>query len=124
MNATIKKLALPFLHGSVGLVVLWQSWPTFHSALWKLHAPGPPAPLRHVRLALSGVEIIAAGLFLVRWTERLGGLLLLVIFALAILIHTLHGDVAGLETLVVYGAAVMVCLAHRNPNRESLRRKP
>jgi hypothetical protein len=38
---------------------------------------------------------------------------LLVIFALAIVIHLLHGDARGLEVLVVYGAAVLACLAYR-----------
>lgn len=109
----MKKLALSFLRWSVGLVVLWQSWLTFHSAFGKLHAPGHPAALAHVRLVLSGVEIVAAVLFLIPWTEKLGGFLLLAIFALAILIHALHGDFAGLEVLFVYGAAVLVSLAYR-----------
>jgi hypothetical protein len=37
-----------------------------------------------------------------------------VIFALAIAIHSLHGDFAGLEILVLYGVAVFVSLAERN----------
>jgi len=113
MNERVKKLSLPFLRWSVGLVVLWQSWLTFHSALEKLHVPGHPAALAHVRLVLSGAEILAAILFLLPFTIAAGGYLLLLIFAVAIAIHTLHGDVAGLEVLVVYGAAVLVSLAHR-----------
>jgi hypothetical protein len=70
-----------------------------------------------MRLVLSGAEILAAILFLVPFTSSLGGALLLVIFALALIIHTLHGDAPGLETLLVYGAAVLVCLAER---RESV----
>jgi len=119
MNGTVRKLALPSLHGSVGLVVLWQSWLTFHSTLGKLHAPGHPAALAQVRLVLSGAEILAAILFLLPFTIALGGYLLLAIFALAILIHTLHGDPHGLETLTVYGAAVLVCLAGRRERRSS-----
>jgi hypothetical protein len=113
MKATVKKLALPFLHGSVGLVVLWQSWLTLHSTLAKLRAPGHPAALAYARLLLSGAEILAAVLFLLPFTIAVGGYALLVIFALAILIHTVHGEARGLETLVVYGAAVLVCLAYR-----------
>jgi hypothetical protein len=113
MNATAKKLALPFLRWAVGLVILWQSWLTFHSTLEKLHSPGHPAALAHVRLGLSGVEMLAAILFLLPFTMAVGGYLLLVIFALAIVIHLLHGDPGGLEVLVVYGAAVLVCLADR-----------
>lgn len=70
--------------------------------------------LAWVRLVLSGSEIIAALLFLVPVTTVVGGYLLLVIFALAIAIHSLHGDFAGLEILVLYGAAVLVGLADRN----------
>jgi hypothetical protein len=112
MNTTVKKLALPFLHGVVGLVVLWQSWLTFHSSFAALHA-GHPAGLAFVRLVLSGAEIVAAILFLLPFTMKAGGYALLVIFALAIVIHLLHGDARGLEVLVVYGAAVLACLAYR-----------
>jgi hypothetical protein len=93
--------------------VLWQSWLTFHGTLGKLHAPGHPAALAHVRLVLSGAEMIAASLFLLPITAAVGGYGLLAIFALAIVMHALHGDVSGLETLVVYGAAVLVSLAYR-----------
>ena len=117
MNASLQKLARPLLRWSVGLVVLWQSWLTFHSTLPRRHVPGHPAGLAHVRLLLSGTEMLAAILFIVPVTSGLGGSLLLVIFALALIIHTLHGDASGLETLVVYGAAVLVCLAER---RESV----
>jgi hypothetical protein len=113
MNANLKRLSPPLLRWSVGLVVLWQSWLTFHGTLGKLHAPGHPAALAHVRLVLSGAEMIAAILFLLPITAAVGGYGLLAIFALAIVIHALHGDVSGLETLVVYGAAVLVSLAYR-----------
>lgn len=114
MNANWKRIALPFLRWSVGLVVLWQSWLTFHGTLAKLHAPGHPAALAHVRLVLSGAEMVAAVLFLLPVTTAVGGYGLLAIFALAIIIHALHGDASGLEALVVYGAAALVCLAYRD----------
>jgi hypothetical protein len=116
MKASVKRLTRPLLQWSVCLVVLWKSWLTFHSALPR-NVPGHPAALAHVRLLLSGTEMLAAILFLVPVTSRLGGSLLLVIFALALIIHTLHGDASGPETLVVYAAAVLVCLAER---RESV----
>ena len=114
MNANLKRLSLPCLRWSVGLVVLWQSWLTFHGTLGKLHAPGHPTALAHVRLVLSGTEMAAATLFLLPVSAAIGGYGLLVIFALAIAIHTLHGDASGLETLVVYGAAVLASLAYRD----------
>ena len=113
MNSVMKRLSLPFLRWTVGLVVLWQSWLTFHSTITKLHAPGHAEALAHIRLALSGAEMVAAVLFLLPSTMKAGSYLLLGIFALAIVIHVLHGDARGLEVLVVYGAAVLVCLAHR-----------
>lgn len=60
-------------------------------------------------LALGGAEVVAAVLFLMAKTARLGGIALLVIFAVAVTIHVLHGqwDVGG---LLVYGAAVIACL--------------
>lgn len=108
-----RKLALRVLLWTVGLVVLWQSWLTFHLSLAGLHTPGHPAALAHIRLVLSGAEIVAAILFLVPPTRKAGGVGLLVIFALAIVIHLVHGDAHGLEVLLVYGAAVWVCLADR-----------
>jgi hypothetical protein len=43
---------------------------------------------------LGGAEILAAMLFLIPPTMTVGGYSLLVIFALATLIHLLHGDYA------------------------------
>jgi hypothetical protein len=51
-----------------------------------------------------------------------GGYWLLIIFALAILIHTLHGDFSGMETLIVYGAAVMVSMANCKSSRWGIHR--
>jgi hypothetical protein len=39
------------------------------------------------------------------------------IFAAAILIHTMHGDFAGIEVLVMYGVAVWVCLVYRRESQ-------
>ena len=112
MNAALKRLSLPLLKWSTGLVVMWQSWQTLHSSIAHLNTQGHSMGLAHVRLVLSGAEILAAALFLVPRTTKLGGFALLVIFLLAIVIHTLHGDFGGLAILVVYGAAVLVCIAH------------
>jgi len=112
MNAAWRRVSLPLLKWSTGLVVLWQSWLTFHSSLRHLNTPGHSSALAHVRLVLSGAEIVAAVLFLVPRTIKAGGYALLVIFLLAIVIHTLHGDFGGLGVLVVYGAAVLVCIAY------------
>lgn len=67
---------------------------------------------------MGGGEILAAVLFLVPYTARAGSYLLLVIFALAAVVHVLHGqyNVGG---LVVYAAAVIVCMTrHENTAAE------
>jgi hypothetical protein len=63
-----------------------------------------------IRPVLGGAEIIAVLLFLIPPTRTIGGYALLVIFALAALVHILHGqpDIGG---LVVYAAAVYTVLA-------------
>ena len=111
MNDTARNFALPFLRWTTGLVVLWESWRTFYGALQHMHAPGHSAALVHVRIVLSGAEILAAVLFLIPPSERVGGFLLLIIFGLAVVIHASHGDVSGIEVLFVYAAAVFACLA-------------
>jgi hypothetical protein len=60
---------------------------------------------------LGGSEIIAAVLFLVPFTATIGGYLLLVIFAVAALLHILHGQY-GVEGLLVYAVAAIVSMAH------------
>jgi hypothetical protein len=118
MNPTLKRLAIPLLHWSVGLVVLWQSYRTFHAAYANFASAGHTAVLNRIRLGLSGSEIIAAILFLVPPTTFVGGYFLLALFALAILIHTLHGDFSGIETLCVYAAAVLVSMGERKSSRQ------
>ena len=63
-----------------------------------------------IRPILGGAEIIAALLFLIPPARTIGGYVLLVIFALAAVIHILHGqpDVGG---LVIYAAGVYTVLA-------------
>jgi hypothetical protein len=63
-----------------------------------------------IRPILGSAEIVAALLFLIPPMRMIGGYALLVIFALAALIHILHGqpDVGG---LIVYAASVYTVLA-------------
>jgi hypothetical protein len=116
MTGPRTKLAIQFLHWTVGIVVLLESVRAFLSA----HGAGHAGMLGTVRLILSGGEIIAAVLFLVPAAMSIGGIALLVIFALAITIHALHGDFKGLEILVLYGAAVYLSLAERQDGRERI----
>src|SRR5262245_40845716 len=122
MNPTLRWLAIPLLHWSVGLVALWQSYRTFHSAYSNLGSALDGAAFNRIRLGLSGSEIVAAILFLMPPTTMMGGYWLLIIFVLAILIHTLHGDFSGMEGLFIYGAAVLVSMAERRASSLVARR--
>jgi len=64
------------------------------------------------RLAIAWTEIVAAVLFLVSATVQIGAVLLLAVLAAAVGIHVSHGQSPA--ALVVYAAAVLVVLAHRN----------
>jgi hypothetical protein len=112
MNEQLRKIALPGLRWSLGLVVAWESceFAFGHSAAWAFAKTGLPP---WIRPALGGTEIVAAVLFLVPATSLVGGYALLMVFFLAALIHILHGwyDVGA---LVVYATAVLACMAHRD----------
>jgi uncharacterized membrane protein YphA (DoxX/SURF4 family) len=110
MNTRLKNLSIPLLRWTVGLVVLLEScqFVFSSSAAHLLAKAGLPSWLRPV---LGGPEIVGAILFLVPVTAAFGSYLLLVIFALAALVHILHGQY-DVSTLAVYAAAVLACLAH------------
>ncbi len=114
MNASLKKFAIPGLRWVLGAVVILQSvhFVLSHSTAHFFAKMGVPA---WVRPALGGIEVLAAVLFLLPWTIVAGGYLLLIVFLLAIAIHVLHGQY-DVEGLVVYGMAVLVCMAgHDRP---------
>jgi hypothetical protein len=108
MNERLKKIALPMLQWSLGLVVAWESCEFAFGPAAMFAKTGLPL---WIRPALGCAEFVAAILFLVPAATFIGGYALLVIFVLAAMIHILHGwyDVGG---LVVYAAVVLACLAH------------
>jgi hypothetical protein len=110
MNARLMKFSTPLLRWTLGLMVILESGEFLFSASAAhfLAKTGWPAWLRPV---LGGSEIIAAVFFLVPFTTRFGGYLLLVIFGLAALLHILHGQY-GVEGLLVYAVAATVCISH------------
>ena len=112
MNQQLKKFAIPGLRWAVGVVVLLESvrFVLSPSAAHHIAQVGLPP---WIRPALGGSEIIAAFLFLVPAARLVGGCLLLFIFAIAVAIHFLHGEFE-VGSLIVYGMAVIVCMAHRN----------
>ncbi len=107
-ETTNRKLVLIFaaFHATLGLVILVQSVET---ALHALSAHGAQ-PLQ-VGLALfAGAEALAAALFLVPATTRLGAVALIVIFAVALGLHGLQGEFE--LTLLVYAAGVALVMVH------------
>lgn len=123
MNARLTNFSTPLLRWTLGLVVILQSgeFLSSASAAHFLAKAGLPAWLRPV---LGGSEIIAAVLFLVPFTTRFGGYLLLVIFGLAALLHILHGHY-GVEGLLVYAVATLVCISHtENKTPEACHERP
>lgn len=110
MNANLAKASIPLLRWTLGLVVAFESaaFVFSNSAGHFLAKAGLPAWIQPV---LGGSEILAAVLFLVPFTAALGSYLLLVIFALAALLHVLHGQY-NVGDLALYAVAVIACMAH------------
>jgi uncharacterized membrane protein YphA (DoxX/SURF4 family) len=110
MNIKLANASIPLLRWILGLVVVLESVEFIfsNSAGHFLAKAGLPS---WIQPALGGSEILAAVLFLLPFTAKIGSYLLLIIFALAALLHILHGQF-NVGELVVYAAAVLVCLAH------------
>lgn len=97
MSQRSEQIAIAALRWTLGLIVLWESfvfvfYPVSIDYFAKTGLP------HWIRPALGGVEIVAALLFLLPWTEALGGRFLLLVFAVAAIIHVLHRafDLSGL----------------------------
>jgi uncharacterized membrane protein YphA (DoxX/SURF4 family) len=116
MNARLANFSIPLLRWTLGLVVALESCQFVFSAS-AAHFVAKAGLPSWIQPVLGGSEIIAAVLFLVPFTTQLGSYLLFIILALATLVHLLHGQytVGG---LVVYAAAVVVCMEH-SQNRKA-----
>lgn len=110
MSEARNKLAVTALKWTLGLVVLAES---LRLALAKEdHFFAAHPFLHHVRPVIAWSEVAAAVLFLMPYTTFVGGGFLLVIFALAMAIHVLHGQIE-VGGLLVYAMAVVVVLTQR-----------
>jgi len=105
--------AILILYWSVGLVVFIESclFVFWASRGRSFEHSGLP---HFIRPVLGGAEIIAALLFLIPPARQTGGRVLLVVFAVAALIHLVHRqwDIGG---LIVYGAAVYAVIDAYKP---------
>jgi hypothetical protein len=115
MKGPLSRLAVPLLRWTLGLVVIAESVRFVFSSGMAHFLAEARLPV-WIQTALGTTEILAAVLFLIHFTERIGGYVLLAVFVFAALIHFVHGqfDVGG---LAVYAAAVLVCMAYRNDER-------
>jgi|SRR5271155_3376099 len=111
MNQPSRKWALPALRWAVGLVVLLESCRFVLS-----HGPIDGGLPGWIRPVIGGSEVLAAILFLLPFARVAGAYLLVIIFAVAALIHVLHGQY-DVGALVVYAMAV---LATMDARREGL----
>ena len=110
MRPSLTGSAIPLLRWTLSIVVIIESLQFVFSTaaahfFLKIGVPG------WVRPALGISEIVAALLFLVPATTIAGAYLLLVVFALAAMVHVLHGQY-GVGGLVVYAVAVLACIGH------------
>jgi hypothetical protein len=74
---------------------------------------GPHHGTAFVHLLILGIAEAAAAIVLLL-NSRLGGMALLVIFAVAGLFHLLHGEISHLGTLAIYAASVLAVMSNRN----------
>lgn len=103
-----RKLVLAFVTFwlTLGSVVFFASVRTFLGAV-QGQAHGPQGV--HLGL-LAGIEAVAALLFLVPWTMRVGAYGLLATFAVAIAVHIASGEFPG--PLLAYAAGTVFVLVH------------
>lgn len=104
MNHKTIRIAFIGFHFTLAIVVLLQS-------VWTVkHALSTGRTLNHALLALAMVETFAAIAFMIPRAIRLGGLVLLLVFAVAFTVHFLHGE---LELgLLVYAAGTLFVVVH------------
>ena len=93
-------------HLTLGAVVLVESLIT----VLRAHGAGGASHARLGVAVLAGAEAVAALLFILPATLRLGAVSLLAIFLFAVAFHGLHGELQ--LTLLVYAAGVLFVMVH------------
>lgn len=105
--------AFLFLWIVAGVVLLVASVETVHQGWFAAHGVNP-----HLVL-LGGVEAVAAALFLVPRTMRIGAIGLLATIGIALAVHAALGQYRG--DLLFYAAAVGFVLVHGRLTPDQLR---
>ena len=91
-------------HITLALVVFLQSV----GALRRAMGPHPVGASYAHLILIAGIEAGAAILFLFPKTLQVGGTLLLTVFAIALVVHGIRGELA----LFVYAAGVILVMVH------------
>jgi hypothetical protein len=113
MNRALHSSAVEARRWVLGLFLIWRSFLLFREIVSNIQVTGHIRFHTGVLLGISALEMIAAAMFLVAVVETAGGYLLLAVFALAAVVHILHGEFNMLAGLAIYGLAVAVCLTNR-----------
>ena len=121
MSQDVQRRAILALRWSVGLVAIVQSLRLYFDPAAARYFARAGLPF-WVRPGLAWSEIAAGVLFLMPFTAKLGGYVLMVIFVVAALLHVLHREF-DIGALVVYAAAVMVSLAYGNSMQSTYDRR-
>ena len=109
MKMQEKRSAMAILHWTVAVIVGIESALFAFSSSTARHLSHIGLPT-WIGLAIGVIELLAALLFLVPASKRVGGYGLLVIFAVAIMLHLMHGEY-NVGPLVIYAVAVWAVLA-------------
>jgi len=106
MKTQVSKPALLALQWSVGVVLFIEAALLAHSKA-EIHFQGHPGIHHWILLALAWAEMLACIIFVIPRTMKQGATLLLIVLALASLVHMLHGsfEIGG---LIIFAAAVAV----------------
>ena len=113
MNATRNKLIFCVFHYTLAIVVFIQS---VFALIHSIHEP-LEGHLGKILPWFAGLEALAAVLFSIPQTIKVGGWILLAIFVVAIIIH---GPLQG-APLLVYAAGVLLIMFYRptTPNTKN-----
>lgn len=107
MTQNAGKLARTGLQWSLGLVLIYEcSRLVFTSSSTHAHMP------RAFVVAIAAVELLGAILFLIPPVVVVGGRILLATFAVAAIVHILHGQ-PDVGYLVIYAMAVLTITTER-----------
>jgi len=108
MTKDANKLARTGLQWSLGLVLIYECSRLVFSAGAKHSFETTHLP-QWFRVAIGGVELLGAILFLIPPTVLAGGRLLLATFGVAAIVHLLHGQLE-VGYLVIYAMAVLTVM--------------